>query len=84
MKVKVLAKFRDKHNLKKVYKVGEVIEVSEERYEEILLKGKLVEPIEEDVEDEDGDTLNGGEGVTVTSTIFGATEINQTVKDDEE
>ena len=47
MKVKVLKKFKDKHN-GKVYKVDDVITVSKERYAEILTVGKLVEEFKED------------------------------------
>lgn len=47
MKVKVLKKFKDKHN-GKVYKVGDVITVSKERYAEILTVDKLVEEHKED------------------------------------
>ena len=42
MKAKVLKKFRDK-NTGKIHKVGEIITVSKERFEEILKVGKLVE-----------------------------------------
>ena len=44
MKAKVLSKFKDKYN-GKVYKPGEVITISKERYEEILTVGNLVEEI---------------------------------------
>lgn len=44
MRAKVLSKFKDKHN-GKVYKAGEVINISKERYEEILTVGNLVEEI---------------------------------------
>lgn len=48
MKVKVLKKFKDKHN-GKVYKVDDVITVSKERYAEILkTDDKLVEEFKED------------------------------------
>lgn len=46
MKVKVVGKFVDKHT-KKVHKVGEVLTISKERFEEILTVGKLVEEIKE-------------------------------------
>lgn len=42
IKVKVLVPFFDKHNGKK-YKKGDILEVSPERYKEILQKGKLIE-----------------------------------------
>lgn len=45
IKVKVLAPFFDKHNGKK-YEKGDTIEVSPERFNEILTKGKLVEAVE--------------------------------------
>lgn len=44
MKVKVIKKFLDKHT-KKVHKVGEVLTISKERFEEILTVGKLVEEV---------------------------------------
>lgn len=44
MKVKVLIPFRDKHT-GKTYKRGDVIEITPERYGEIIVKGKYVEPI---------------------------------------
>lgn len=44
MKAKVLSKFRDKHN-GKVYKPGEVITISKDRFEEILTVAPLVEEI---------------------------------------
>lgn len=46
MKAVVLKKFRDK-NTKKIYKVGDVITISKERFEEILTVGNLVEKVEE-------------------------------------
>lgn len=50
MKVKVLKKFRDKYT-KRIHKVNDVLEVTEERYKEILQKGKLVEPVAEKTEE---------------------------------
>ena len=49
MKVKVLRNFRDKYT-KKLYKKGQIIEVTNERYEEInsTAHGVLVEAIEQD------------------------------------
>lgn len=44
MKAKVLRAFKDKHN-GKIYKAGDVITVSKDRYEEILTVGNLVEEI---------------------------------------
>lgn len=51
MKAKVLVKFKDKYDLKKVYKVGDVIEVTEERFEEILQVGPFVEAVIEQDEE---------------------------------
>lgn len=50
MKVKVLRKFRDKYT-KQVYDKGRIIEVANERYEEInsTAHGILVEPITVDL-----------------------------------
>ena len=49
MKVKVVRRFRDKYT-KKLYKKGQIIEVTNERYEEInsTVYGILVEAIEQD------------------------------------
>lgn len=44
MKVKVLEKFKDKYN-GKVYKKGQVINVTKERFDEILTVDKLVEEV---------------------------------------
>lgn len=44
MKAKVLKKFIDKHN-GKVYKEGQVINVTKERFDEILTVDKLVEEV---------------------------------------
>ena len=51
MKVKVLRRFKDKYT-KQVYDKGRIIEVSNERYEEInsTAHGILVEPIAVDLE----------------------------------
>ena len=48
MKVKVVRRFRDKYT-KKIYGIGEIIEVSHERYEEInsTAYGVLVEKLDE-------------------------------------
>ena len=45
MKAKVVTRFKDKYN-GKVYKVGEVITISKDRFEEILTVGNLVEKVE--------------------------------------
>jgi len=51
MKVKVVRRFRDKYT-KKIYGIGEIIEVTNERYEEInsTAHGILVETIAVDLE----------------------------------
>ncbi len=48
MRVKVLKRFKDKYT-KKIYEIGEIIEVTNERYEEInsTTHGILVEKVEE-------------------------------------
>lgn len=46
MKAKVLQEFRDKYS-GKLHKVGDVIEVSAERFEEILTVGNLVAEVKE-------------------------------------
>lgn len=46
MKAKVIAKFKDKHT-GKVHKVGEVLTISKERFEEILKVAPLVEEVKE-------------------------------------
>ncbi len=47
MKVKVLIPFRDKYT-GKVYKKGEVIEVTAARFNEITAKGKYIELVVEE------------------------------------
>lgn len=47
MKVKVLKKFIDRQE-KAVRQPGEVFECTQERYNEIMLKNRLIEPIEEE------------------------------------
>lgn len=47
MKVKVLKKFIDRQE-KAVRQPGEVFECTEERYNEIMLKNRLIEPVEEE------------------------------------
>lgn len=46
MKAKVLQEFKDKYS-GKLHKVGDVIEVSAERFEEIQTVGNLVEEVKE-------------------------------------
>lgn len=48
MKVRVLVEFHDKSNFAKVYKVGDVMDVTKERYDELRAL-KLVEEIRERV-----------------------------------
>lgn len=47
MKVKVTRKFTDKHT-KKLYNKGDVLDITEERYAEILSVGNIVFPIAQD------------------------------------
>lgn len=49
MKARVLQKFEDKYT-KEIHKVNDVIEITEERFEEILTVGNFVERIEEAAE----------------------------------
>lgn len=46
MKAKVLKKFRDKHTFE-IHAVGEILNITKERYEEILTSGKFVEEVKE-------------------------------------
>lgn len=46
MKVKVLKPFCDKYTGKK-YKTGDFLEVNEKRFNEIIMKGKYIELVEE-------------------------------------
>lgn len=51
MKIKVLKRFKDKHN-GSIYNAGTVLEVSEERFEEInKTNASLVEAVEEKTEE---------------------------------
>lgn len=52
MWVKVLKKFKDKHN-HEVHEPGEKMRISRERYEEIVSVGKFVEEISEKDRKED-------------------------------
>ena len=47
MKVKVIERFRDK-NTKKIHKVGDIITISQTRFDEILTVGNFVEEIKEE------------------------------------
>lgn len=59
MKVKVIKRFRDKHT-RKIHKVNDALTVSQERFDEILTVGKLVEEIKEEPEGEKtGEHVNG-------------------------
>ena len=51
MKVKVIGEFRDKHT-KKIHKVNKVMEITKERYDEILTVGNFVEEIKEEPKEE--------------------------------
>lgn len=53
MKVKVLKRFRDKYNNDRIYEKDEVIDVTEDRYKEILTVDKLVEPVVEKRQEEE-------------------------------
>ncbi len=48
VKAKVLIPFTDKHTGKKYEKVGEIIEISAKRFNEITSKGRLIELVEEE------------------------------------
>lgn len=50
MKVKVLHTFRDKHT-NEIHKKDKEMEISQERFEEILTVGELVEEIKEEVKE---------------------------------
>jgi CRISPR/Cas system-associated exonuclease Cas4 (RecB family) len=47
VKVRVLQTFRDKHT-REIHKIDKEMEISQERFEEILTVGELVEEIKED------------------------------------
>lgn len=47
MKAKVIVSFRNKHDLTEVFKVNDVIDITEERFAEILETGAFVERVEE-------------------------------------
>lgn len=50
MKVKAIVTFKDLKE-KKIRKAGQKFDITEERYEEILKKGKYVKPVEEKTEE---------------------------------
>ena len=57
MKVRVLRRFKDRHNGKR-YKVGDEVIISKARFEEILSVGPFVEAIKEpDKEPEQADSI---------------------------
>ena len=45
MKVKVLSQFKDKYT-RQIHKAGDELDITEERYKEILTVDNLVEPIQ--------------------------------------
>lgn len=51
MKAKVIKRFKDKYTGER-YKVNRVLEISKERFDEILTVDKLVEEIKEEVKEE--------------------------------
>ena len=68
MKVKVKTKFRDKYTGAR-YKRGDVLEITEERYEEIMSVGNLVQKIAQDADsnasvDEVNNSLDEAEETT--------------------
>lgn len=73
MKAKVIKRFKDKYTNKihEVSKDGEFIEVTEERFNEILQAGNYIEAITDDVSE--GKNMTDGNG----------TAENKTSKDDE-
>ncbi len=50
MKAKVIHEFIDKHTTE-IHKVNDILEISEERFEEILQVGKLIEKVAEVTEE---------------------------------
>ena len=46
MKVKVIKPFQDKHT-KEYYEINKILEITEDRYKEILMVDRLVEEIKE-------------------------------------
>lgn len=52
MKVKVLKRFRDKHT-REIHSVGDILEITKKRYNEILKVDKLIEVLEEQEKVED-------------------------------
>lgn len=58
MKVKVLKKFIDKHNRSILHRVGDVLEISKERFSEIVEKDrKLIEVLEDEVTSDEGEEV---------------------------
>lgn len=52
MKVKVLKRFRDKHS-NEIHKVGDILDITKKRYNEILKVDKLIEKVEDDQEEKE-------------------------------
>lgn len=69
MKVKVTHMFRDKYT-RELYRKGDVLDITEERYAEILCIGNFVFPIAQDnalsVDDENANTLSTDEKETLS------------------
>lgn len=63
VEVVVVTKFKDKENGKKLRKVGEIFEVTKERYEEIAEAGKKagVKYVEVNQPEDDGEQTDGSE-----------------------
>lgn len=57
MKVKVMRKFRDKYT-NEIYQRGQVLEITEARHREIMLKGKFVFRLSEDAQNAASDNTN--------------------------
>ena len=57
MKVKVTHKFKDKHN-GKTYIKGVLLDISDERYQEITSVGNFVQPVPEDVSNDGFDEMS--------------------------
>lgn len=56
MKVKVLKKFIDKHDHRVLHQVGEIMDVSEERFSEIVEKDEtLIQLLEEELSFDEGE-----------------------------
>ena len=83
MKVKVLRRFKDKYT-KKIHKKGEIIEVTDERYEEInsTAHGVFVEPVESrPVEDIDFNNMTKKELIEFAQSKGIELDMNMTKKE---